>query len=199
MKTDPTHTACFGIAVLAAALIMGAGAAAAVEVGDSAPDFFVTDLDGRSYSLSSLEDTVILLFFYSPGDPYCVTVAPQLESAIWQSFSWHNFQLLGINVGTQERSDVIDFRDATNVTFPLIVEGADVGGSYAMGSNSFVLIDSREEVAYVAAGGGNVYNESELQDAVSSALEGVAPPKEATWGRIKRLFDMKSRSAVQPH
>ena len=37
--------------------------------------------------------------------------------------------------------------------------------------------------------GGQAYNAEALRAAVTAALEGVLPPKEATWGRIKTLFE----------
>jgi peroxiredoxin len=169
----------------------------ALDVGDPAPYFVVEDLEGYVYNLVQFEDTVVLLFFFDPSDPYCVTIAPQLEQAIWQTYAWHDFKLLGLNVGDPEPEHCEDFRDATGVTFPLIADGSAVGQDYGMDSNSFVLVDGIETVRYVASGAG-AYDESELKEAVSTALEGVAPPKEATWGRIKTLFGEKARRATTP-
>ena len=45
-------------------------------------------------------------------------------------------------------------------------------------------------VRYISSGAGaQAYNGDEIHAAVSGALESVLPPKEATWGRIKTLFE----------
>ncbi|MBU1701650.1 MAG: peroxiredoxin family protein [Candidatus Eisenbacteria bacterium] len=168
-----------------------------LDAGDPAPYFVVEDLDGNVYNLVQLEDTVVLLFFFDPSDPYCVTIAPQLEQAIWQTFAWHDFKVLGLNIGDPALEIVENFRDATGVTFPLIADASAIGQDYGMRSNSFVLVDGLEIVRYVASGSG-AYSESELKEAVSNSLEGVAPPKEATWGRIKNLFGEKAYGALTP-
>lgn len=166
--------------------------AQAVEVNKPAPPFSVQDLNGNTYDLNEVRGTVVLLFFFSPNDPFCVTDAPKLQDDIWSEFSWHNFKILGINVGPQEVEEVTAFRKATGVDFPLIPAGGEMGGDYQVEENTFIVVDGEGIIRYVSGGtGARAYNEDEIRSAVSGALENVLPPKEATWGRIKTLFEEK--------
>lgn len=181
---------CRFLPILLALAFLWSPIAQAVEVDEPAPSFSVQDLEGNTHALDQLNGTVVLLFFFSPENPFCVTHAPQLEEDIWGDFSWHNFQIMGINVGPQEVEAVEKFLTATNVEFPLIHEGAPVGEAYQVRVNTYVVIDGQGIVRYISSGSGaQAYNGDEIHDAVSGALENVLPPKEATWGRIKTLFE----------
>jgi peroxiredoxin len=177
--------------LLLAYLALGVSSSAfAVKVDEPAPQFSARDLEGGKFDLAEMGGTIFLLFFMSPHNPYCVSLAPDLERAIWKEYSWHNFQLLGINVGPPQITDLEAFRNATGVTFPLIPAGQSIGDEFGMGVNSFAVVDGRGIVRYVSVGvGSQAYDETALKQAVSDALEGVVPPKEATWGRIKTLFE----------
>lgn len=53
--------------VLAGLLACGAAPAAAIQVGDLAPDFALLDIHGTSHSLGALRGNVVLLAFIGYG------------------------------------------------------------------------------------------------------------------------------------
>jgi peroxiredoxin len=178
------------VVVAVVLLLTSIGPARSVDVGEPAPPFHVEDLDGTIFDSSELQGTVLLLFFLDPTNPYCVAEAPQIEAEIWQAFSWHNFQLLGIHTGVADRDAMLAFRQATGVTFPLVPDGEAVAQAYGTPANSFVLVDAQGVVRYVSLGPGPEGCDMDaMKEAVTLALEGVSPPKESTWGRIKKLFE----------
>jgi peroxiredoxin len=58
--------------LLTAVLLSCALPALAAEVGQAAPDFTLTDLDGKPHRLSDLKGKVVVLEWFNPGCPYVV-------------------------------------------------------------------------------------------------------------------------------
>src|SRR5689334_7088141 len=53
------------------ALMAVAGSALAVEIGNPAPDFTATDINGKTVKLSDYKDKVIVLESYNQDCPFC--------------------------------------------------------------------------------------------------------------------------------
>ena len=54
----------------AAALLVSASASAAVSVGSAAPDFSLTDSNGKTHSLSQYRGKTVVLEWNNPGCPF---------------------------------------------------------------------------------------------------------------------------------
>lgn len=52
------------------AVLLAAAPAVALNVGDQAPDFTLTDLEGRSVTLSQFKGKTVVLEWFNPGCPY---------------------------------------------------------------------------------------------------------------------------------
>jgi len=76
-----------------------------VAVGDAAPNFELTTLDGEVFNLEAQRGKVVLVNFFATWCPPCREELPFLEKEIWQRIDPEHFAL--IVVGREEDDDVI--------------------------------------------------------------------------------------------
>ncbi|TET26581.1 MAG: TlpA family protein disulfide reductase [Dehalococcoidia bacterium] len=73
------------------------------EVGNLAPDFTLTDLDGNSVTLSHFRGKVIFLNFWASWCPPCRAEMPDME-AIYQNYKDQDVVVIGVNVNEAENA-----------------------------------------------------------------------------------------------
>jgi len=160
-----------------------------VEVGDPAPAFSLSDVDGQSHSLTAYGSHPVLLMFFDYDDPASISTAPQVQSSFYGAYATRGLVVLGIETGGGSGEQVESFADATGVLFPLLLDGAATRAAYDVPTNSFVLVDNSATVQYVALGPGtDSYRESAMKAAVEAALREANTTKTSTWGLIKNLY-----------
>lgn len=84
-------------------------------------DFTLTDLEGKSVSLSDYKGKVTLVFFFTTWCPYCSAEAPYLEKEVWQKFKDRGVQVLAIDV-LENKELVEKMRQRFNWTFPVLLD-----------------------------------------------------------------------------
>jgi peroxiredoxin len=177
------------LAAIALAGIVLPGIALAIEVGDDAPDFTLTDLQGTDHSLSYYPSRPVLLVFLSCTDGTSRAVAPLVQSDLRSAYPSEDLTVLGIDClgGTVEQ--LSQFWHETGVDFPLLMDGGMVQAIYGVEVLSFVLIDGSGTVRYVSSGqGGQAYDREAIGSMVELILSEANTSKQATWGLIKGLY-----------
>jgi peroxiredoxin len=101
----------------------------AIEVGEQAPDFTLQSLDHGEISLSDYNGKVVYLFFLGNGCPPCIGHAPLIETNIYNQYSHEEVQVLGIDIWSGGLPSLQNFKNSTNVTFPLLNAGSSVASS----------------------------------------------------------------------
>ncbi len=89
-----------------------------VGVGDRAPNFDVTDVDGATFSLANVKGKVVVLNFFATWCGACVMELPHIET-IWTDYrDQDKFALLVI--GREETMDAVrDFRSKSGFSLPI--------------------------------------------------------------------------------
>ncbi len=88
-------------------------------VGEQAPNFTLTNLDGRPISLSNYRGKVVLINFWTTWCPSCITEMPEYER-VYQQYN-SEFVVLGINL--QESAEhVKSYTLGLGVTFPVLLD-----------------------------------------------------------------------------
>lgn len=64
------------------------------EVGQMAPDFTFTSLDGKTYKLSDFKGKTVMLNFFATWCGPCMKELPQVEKDIWSTYKNDNFVVL---------------------------------------------------------------------------------------------------------
>jgi peroxiredoxin len=105
------------VAFALAAALLAAGQAAAVDVGQKAPEFTAPALDGeKSLSLGAYRGKVVYLDFWASWCPPCLTSLPLLEE-LRKEFPNEQFQILAVNVD-QDPEKARAFLARTRVGYP---------------------------------------------------------------------------------
>jgi peroxiredoxin Q/BCP len=86
--------------------------------GDVAPDFTLTDADGKTVSLSDFRGSKVVVYFYPAAmTPGCTTQACDFRDSL-ASLAASGFTVLGISPDKPEK--LAKFRDRDSLTFPLL-------------------------------------------------------------------------------
>lgn len=96
-----------------------------VKVGDQAPQFSFSLLDGTPVSNETLKGKVVVLQFTASWCSVCRKEMPHLEKEVWQRFKNEDFVLIGIDL-KEKPEKVKRFIEKMKVTYPI---GIDVDGS----------------------------------------------------------------------
>lgn len=89
-----------------------------LEVGDTAPEFTLTDQDGGTVSLSDFRGQKVVLYFYPAAmTPGCTTQACDFRDSL-ASLQGAGYQVLGVSRDEPEKLRRFADRDA--LTFPLL-------------------------------------------------------------------------------
>ena len=91
------------------------------EVGQLAPDFETTALDGDKVRLSDLRGKVVLTAFFATWCPPCQRELPMLEKELQAEFKSDKFLILAI-AREQSEADVLPFKNEHNLTFTLATD-----------------------------------------------------------------------------
>lgn len=88
------------------------------KVGEDAPAFECTTLDGKTVDLKSLRGKVVLVNFFATWCGPCMAEMPHLEKEVWQKFKDKNFAMVAIG-REHENKELGDFPKKRQVTFPV--------------------------------------------------------------------------------
>ncbi len=89
-----------------------------LEVGQTAPDFTLTDASGNRRTLSELRGTPAIVYFYPAAfTPGCTTEACDFRDNLG-SFQGAGYAVLGISPDAVSR--LVEFAEAEQLTFPLL-------------------------------------------------------------------------------
>ncbi|MBK8813080.1 MAG: peroxiredoxin [Acidobacteria bacterium] len=125
-----------------------------MKVGDKAPDFILTDLNGEKWSLHDQSGKTVVLLFY-PGDdtPVCTAQLCSVRD------NWSHYQETGaevVGISTDSVGSHKTFADKYNLTLKLLSDDkGDVVRDYEMKSwlpgksaRGVVVIDKQGNIAY---------------------------------------------------
>ena len=96
-----------------------------VAVGQPAPDFTLTDLQGRSYTLSQLRGKVVIVNFWASWCPPCRAEMPSMEQ-LHRQLSGQGLVMLAINIEKDGRRIVPQFLAANPHSFPVLLDDQEV-------------------------------------------------------------------------
>ena len=93
-----------------------------VEVGDRAPDFTLTGVDGARVSLTSLLGKPIMINFWTTLCPYCVEEMHNIQS--FYNSHGHDIEVLGVNLtnADQGTAGVKNFLIVNHYTYPIALD-----------------------------------------------------------------------------
>jgi peroxiredoxin len=123
-----------------------------VKVGDSAPDFTISEAGGKTYKLSDLRGKVVMLQFTASWCGVCRKEMPFIEDEIWIPGNGKGLAVIGIDRDEPEAT-VLRFKDDMKITYPLALDpGAEIFGLFAQkeaGVTRNVIIDRKGRIIFL--------------------------------------------------
>nr|WP_100012610.1 redoxin domain-containing protein [Lentibacillus sediminis] len=91
-----------------------------VQVGDVAPDFEITTLEGETVKLSDYRGERVMLNFWATWCPPCRAEMPAMQ----QFYEEHDVTVLAVNLTDTETNpkNAADFVSAYDLTFPILMD-----------------------------------------------------------------------------
>jgi methylamine dehydrogenase accessory protein MauD len=134
MKKKPNWLAIIGISAVVLCLIgcVGVGLAilyapniyqytldhSSLKVGDAAPDFELTSLEGETVRLSQFKGQPVILSFGATWCPDC-----RIEAPLLQDLHEHHPDLVILLVDSKESSDIVrQYADELGITHPILLD-----------------------------------------------------------------------------
>ncbi len=119
------------------------GPAVGLAEGNRAPDFTITDVDGKEMTLSDLQDQVVLLNFWGTWCGPCRREMPEFQKA-YEEWAESGFVILAIAYNDTEAA-IRDFRDEFGLSFPLALDASGaINDSYAVQTRPSSYIIGRD-------------------------------------------------------
>lgn len=94
----------------------------APQVGFSAPDFTLPDLDSQEISLSDYRGSPVILNFWASWCPPCKAEMPAFQKA-FQEYAGSDLQIIAINATNQDSiAAVLSFTEEHGITIPILLD-----------------------------------------------------------------------------
>ncbi len=124
-------------------LVMAYPAAQAQNIGDKAPDFSYTDLQGTAHSLSDYSGKVLFLFVFGNGCPYCKAIGNDTEKKVNEVYRQRgDFQALALDTWNNSTvATVGEFQSTTKITYPLLLNAKSFQQLYSTSYDRVIVID----------------------------------------------------------
>lgn len=91
-----------------------------LSVGDKAPDFVLTDLEGNRHQLSDYKGEGVFLNFWGTWCGPCVEEMPAIDRQ-YKEFEKQGVHVLSVNIA-QSNMEVTSFRDQLKLSFPIVID-----------------------------------------------------------------------------
>ncbi len=186
---------CLTLLAVAIALPL-AGASDQPAVGAPAPEFELSDQDGRLHALEDYRDSWVVLYFYPKDEtPGCTTEACEFRDNIF-AFRKLNAQILGVSL--DDAASHKSFAEKYSLPFPLL---ADVDGvvadAYGVKTRKFGMTVAKRETFIIGPDGRVVKHYESVQPATHSddVLQDLEALKRAE-SEIREITTVDERDSV---
>jgi len=135
--------------------------------GQTAPDFALQSVDGKTVRLSDFHGKAVLIHFWSTHWLPC-RVEMQWFEQMHNQYGPKGLQVLGIAIDGADRQDIAEFASNLGVDYPILLGQESVGDSYGVRVPPVVVYVGRDgkivEEVFEAKG------HDEIEDSVRKAL-----------------------------
>jgi thiol-disulfide isomerase/thioredoxin len=121
-------------------------------VGDAAPDFNLTSVDGNKVTLASLKGKVVLLDFWATWCGPCKAAMPTIQK-LHEAYKDKGVVILGVNTWEKNADAARDYMAKKKFTYGCLMNGDDLAKAYGVvGIPTLVIIGKDGKVAMADMG-----------------------------------------------
>ena len=113
--------------VIAVVLLGACSQSSAIETGQTAPDFSLTNIDGQKASLSDFKGKAIILNFFASWCPPCRGERPDFIE-LQKTYSDKGFTFIGVTIVSAQESK--NFAKEMGINYPVLVDDNKVSVLY---------------------------------------------------------------------
>lgn len=109
--------------------------------GEPAPDFTLTDVDGKAHSLAAYRGRPVVLYFWASWCPYCTNEMPQLNR-VRAAYQEAGLEILAVNI-LEQPAKARSVSRSLGVEYPVLLDetGAVTRTFAVRATPTYVLID----------------------------------------------------------
>jgi len=134
----------------------------AIRTGDTLSPFSGTDLEGKTFSLTSHKGSPVIVRFFLLNCPYCKADTP-IFNKFYDTYRQKGLKIVYINNNGTNSAEVQSFADELNITFPVIFDPeGKIAKQFNIRAQPLALILSPEHKLLAALLGG--VSEAELAE-----------------------------------
>lgn len=120
--------------------------AAGIAVGEQAPDFELSTLEGEKIRLSDLEGQKVILNFWASWCPPCKKEMPEMQS-FYEAYH-EEIVILAVNTAEKNPDNAKKFVEENGFTFPILIDddskiGGDIYKALALPTTYFIGTDGK--------------------------------------------------------
>lgn len=120
-------------------------------VGDLAPDFTLSTVDGSQFKLSDNSGKVVFIFLFGYACPHCLANGNNTETGIYSLYKQNNdFVAIGIDTWDGNSSAVENFISQTGITYPVALNGSGIQSLYSTTYDRIIVIDQSGIIKFKA-------------------------------------------------
>ncbi len=136
------------------------------EVGDRAPDFTLSTIDGNETSLSQYRGKIVMLNFWQSTCPACAQETPYIQ-AVFDGWPSDKLEILALSV--EERAVFVQtFLDTRGLTFPVLLDSdGAVSNTYEIASFPTTLFINADGIIK-AKKSGHFSSQTEIENILKS-------------------------------
>lgn len=119
------------------------------DVGEDAPDFSLTDLNGSTIKRSDFDGKVLVMFFFGNSCPTCKSAGPNIQSQLADTYSSDNrFAIIGLDQWNGNTSAVNNFKTVTGISFPLLLNASSTASAYKTTYDRLLVVDKVGKIRF---------------------------------------------------
>ncbi|MDA8165155.1 MAG: redoxin domain-containing protein [Desulfobacteraceae bacterium] len=158
--------------LLAALVLAGCSREKKLKIGDPAPPFTVTSLDGETISLTAYQGKPVILRFWSTDCKFCRADTP-IFNRYFDQYKKKGLRVVYINTDSTP-AEVRKFVKDLDIIFPVVAQAGDLAKKYQVKVlPQTIVLDPDHRIMAAILGG---VSEEELQDLLGKYLGGKPGP-----------------------
>jgi peroxiredoxin len=114
-----------------------------------APDFTITDLQGKPLSLAAYKGKVLVLNFWATWCPPCRREIPDFIEA-YREFRGQGLEIIGVSVDETTAEALLDWTKRTGINYPIALATQEIVRAYEPGDfiPATIVIDRSGRIRY---------------------------------------------------